>query len=102
MTYRVILTPTAEAEAREASRWYARQSANVATKWLTGLDRALGGLADDPGRWPRSEDDAEALGRDIRIRLYGRRRGVFRILFVIDGDTVRVLRIRHAARGPIQ
>jgi len=38
------------------------------------------------------------LGFDLRMLLYGRGRHVYRILFTIDGDTVNVLRVRHAAQ----
>jgi len=101
VSYRVIITPTADAEAMEAFRWYAERSATAAERWYAGLHRAIAGLADKPGRSPVSEEDSEALGCEVRMLLYGRRRGIFRILYNIDGDTVWVLRIRHSARGPI-
>jgi plasmid stabilization system protein ParE len=99
--YRVIVTPTADAEAMEAFRWYAERSAAVAERWYAGLNRALANLAEKPARFPVSEEDSEALGCEARILLYGRRRGVFRILYHIRGDTVSVLRIRHSAQGPL-
>ncbi len=34
--------------------------------------------------------------------VYGRRRGVFRILFSIEGDTVTLHYVRHSAQGPIE
>jgi plasmid stabilization system protein ParE len=34
----------------------------------------------------------------LRELLYGRRRNVYRILFTIDGQTVNILRVRHAAQ----
>ncbi|WP_169979849.1 type II toxin-antitoxin system RelE/ParE family toxin [Tautonia rosea] len=102
MTYRVIVTRTADAEAMEALRWYAERSPAVARRWYQGLESALKTLESQPTRCPVSEDDSEALGREIRLRLYGRRHGVFKILFSIEGETVWVLRIRHSARGPIE
>ena len=35
---------------------------------------------------------------EIRQLLYGRRGGVYRVLFTITGRDIRVLHIRHAAR----
>jgi plasmid stabilization system protein ParE len=102
VSYRVIVTPTADAEAMEAFRWYAERNPDAAKRWHAGLSRALGGLADKPHRFPVSEEDSAALGREVRLLLYGRRRGVFRILYTISGDAVQVLRIRHSARGPIE
>jgi plasmid stabilization system protein ParE len=99
--YRVIVTPTADAEAMAAFRWYAERSAAVAERWYDGLNRAIAGLAEKPDRFPVSEDDTEALGCETRTLLHGRRRGVYRILYTISGETVWVLRIRHSAQGPL-
>lgn len=102
MTYHVIVTRTADAEAMEAFRWYAERSPEVARRWYQSLERAMKTLETHPARHPVSEDDSEALGREVRIKLYGRRRGIFRILFAIEGETVWVLRIRHSARGLLE
>lgn len=37
----------------------------------------------------------------FEMMLFDRRRHVYRILFTIDGNTVNVLRIRHAAQDAI-
>ena len=101
MNYRVFVTPIADAEAMEAFRWYAERSAAAAERWYAGLSKAITSLAKNPSRSPVSQEDSEALGCESRMLLYGRRRGVFRILYTISGDSVWVLRIRHSARGPI-
>lgn len=102
MTYHVLVTPIADAEAMESFRWYAERSDRIAERWYAGLNKAITALAKNPARFPVSEDDSAALGCEARILLYGRRRGVFRILYTISGDTVWVLRIRHSAQGPIE
>ena len=102
MSYRVIVTPTADAEAREAFDWYAERSPAAARRWYAGLAKAIASLAEGPERCPVAEDDSEVLGREVRLKLYGRRRGAYRILFVIRGAEVNVLRIRHTARGPLE
>ncbi len=102
MSYRVIITPTADAEAMESFRWYADRSPGAAARWYAGLNRALAGLSENPTRYAVSDEDSVTLGREIRFKLYGRRRGVFRILFAIQDDIIFVLRIRHSARGPIE
>ena len=102
MTYHVIVTRTADAEAMEAFRWYAERSPAVARRWYQGLERALEALETQPTRHPVSEDDSDALGRDVRLKLYGRRRGVYRIVFAVEGEIVWVLRIRHSACGSIE
>jgi len=102
VSYRVIITPTADAEAMEQFRWLAERSTAAAVRWHGGLTRAIEGLMEKPERQPISPEDSEALGCEARILLYGRRRGVFRILYTVTGDTVWVLRIRHSARGPVE
>ena len=101
MSFRVIVTPTADAEAMAAFRWYAERSRTAAVRWYAGLNRAIAGLADQPDCFPVSEDDSAALGCEARVCLHGRRRGAFRILYTVSDGTVWVLRIRHSAQGPI-
>jgi plasmid stabilization system protein ParE len=102
VSYNLIVTPTADAEAMEAFRWYAEHSLDAAEKWYAGLNRAMDSLTEKPTRCPVSQEDSEALGCETRILLHGKRRGVYRILFSISGDTVWVLRIVHSARGPLK
>ncbi len=85
----------------EATRWYAERSPDAAQRWHDGLARAIDTLADLPTRCPVSQHDSEASGCEVRILLYGKRHGVYRILFSIIGDTVWVLRIRHAKRDSL-
>ncbi len=101
MKYKVVVTPTADAEALKAFLWYAERSPEAAEKWYAGLYRAIDSLTGKPTRSPISREDSEALGCEVRILLHGKRRCVYRILFSIDGDTVWVLRIVHSARSPI-
>lgn len=102
MYYHVVVTPTADAEAMESFLWCAERSLDAADTWYAGLDRALNSLAVNPTRCPVAQEDSEALGREVRILLYGKRRGVYRIVFSISDDTVSVLRILHSAQGPIK
>jgi len=48
-----------------------------------------------------AEDESEQLGIILRQMPYGRRPGVFRILFSIEGDSVTLPYVRHSAQGPI-
>jgi hypothetical protein len=50
-----------------------------------------------PLRCPLALEAAE-LGIELRELHFGRRRGVYRILFTVQGRTVHVLHIRHSAR----
>jgi hypothetical protein len=54
-------------------------------------------LETNPTKYPLA-DEAADLGVDLRVRPYRRRRGVYRVLFVLEADVVNVLRVYHSAR----
>ena len=97
MTYTVNVTPTADAEAMEAE-W----STDAAQQWYAGLTRAIDSLAKLQTCCPVPQEDSKAFGCEERLVLYGKRRGVYRILFSILGDTVWILRSRHSALAPFK
>jgi plasmid stabilization system protein ParE len=76
-------------------------SVRSATNWRHRIDIVIRALATDADQWPEA-DEAGDLGIDLRCRLFGRRRHVYRILFTIDGDTVHVHRVIHAAQDRLQ
>jgi hypothetical protein len=80
----------------------AERSPDAAARWYTGLEKAIAKLNRFPERHPVAEEDSQRVGRILREMLYGRRRGVYRILFSIEGETVTLHSIRHSARGPIE
>ena len=45
--------------------------------------------------------EAATVGLELRELLYGKRTGTYRVLYTVTGQTVRVLHVRHASRGPI-
>ncbi len=101
MKYRVVFTARARADVLEASRWIAEQSPDAAARWYAGLEKSIAKLNQGPGRHPVAEDESERFGLTIRQLLHGRRRGTYRVLFSIGGDTVTLHHVRHSARGPI-
>jgi plasmid stabilization system protein ParE len=101
MAYRCELTRWALLDADEAYEWIAQVAPGRAARWYQGLLRAIETLTDNPRRCSLAPE-AEDIGQEIRQLLYGRRSGVYRILFVIRDDSiVRVLAIRHGARRPL-
>ena len=102
MSYRVVITARARADAVEALRWLAERSPDAAARWYAGLEKAIAKLSIMPERNPIAEDESEQLGITLRQMLYGRRRGVYRLFFSIEGETVTLHYIRHSARGPIE
>ena len=101
MTYRVILQPRAEEDIRRAAFWIRdRSKSPAALRWARGLRAKIATLKSNPGRCPVDPDSA-AYGAEVRLLLYGRRGGVYRVLFTIQGNAVRVLTVRHSAQRSI-
>jgi plasmid stabilization system protein ParE len=101
MTYRVVIEPTAAAGIRASVAWYMRNaSPAVAARWYNGLIRKIDTLRKSPRRCPRAEED-EDFAEEIRVLLYGKRRGIYRVLFTIREDAVHILYVRHGAQGPV-
>jgi plasmid stabilization system protein ParE len=102
VSYQVVVTARARADAIETFRWIAEESPEAAARWYEALEKAIATLANMPERCPVAEDESEQLGITLRQLLYGRRRGVYRILFSIERETVTLHYVRHSARGPIE
>lgn len=102
MKSRVILTPSAENDLRTLHRYIRKHAPRAAGKWLQGMRKAIKTLEKIPGR-AHLAPETIAFSEPIRELLYGRgNRATYRILFVIRGDTVFVLHIRHGSMLPLQ
>lgn len=99
MAFTVVLRPRARADITNNADWLeATQGLRAAERWRNGLVSAvIPALEADPTRYPQADEAAE-IGLDLRELLHGRRRHVFRVLFTIDGNTVYIHRVRHAAQ----
>jgi plasmid stabilization system protein ParE len=97
MTHKVLLTPKATEDAEAIYRWIAGDAPDTAVDWYHGLLDALASLDALPNRCPLARE-ARTLRRDVRQLLYGN----YRILFIIDGKVVRILRVRHGARRDLR
>jgi len=93
----IDIFPRAMADIQAAVDWLSQRAPSAAGRRHAGLLAAIRSLANNPERCPLA-DEASDLGLDLRELLYGRRRDMYRILFVIEGQTVNVLRVRHAAQ----
>ena len=99
MIYRVILQPRAEFEIEvHAERIYEKSSSLAhALRWTRGIRAKIATLQTSPRRCPVDPDSA-AYGEEVRVLLYGKRQGVHRVLFAIQGEEIHILTVRHAAR----
>ena len=97
MKYRVRLQPPAQHDLDESYSWAAKHAPQTAARWLARFEKALQSLADNPQRCGLAPEH-KMIGRELCQLLFGRKPSVFRAVFIIDGETVRILRIRRAAR----
>ena len=102
MAYRVSLAAPAETDAYAAFERIREAASMHAEKWLTGLFKAIFSLEELPARCP-AIPEAKELGYPARHLLYGKGKGVYRIIFHIHEEEqhVRVLRVWHASRDAI-
>lgn len=100
MNYRVVIQPHALANLREQHRFIAASSPQVADRWFNRFVAAIESLAQHPQRCPLARE-SEQVGREIRQLLVGKRSGVRRAYFVISGDAVHVLCVRHGAQSDV-
>ncbi len=101
MKYRVRLAAKAEADVDRVLRWFHEQQAAIAGgRWFARFMGTIDTLETHPERCGVA-DESEELGVEIRELLFGKRHGVYRILFQIDGKTVQILRVWHGARDRV-
>ena len=97
MAYRVRLTPRAAGDADAIYRRVTVEAPFAGPRWYGRLIETLRSLDTFPerGQIVKSLSRSEHLVRRI---LFGRKPNVYRIYYSIEGETVRILHIRHGAR----
>jgi plasmid stabilization system protein ParE len=95
--FAVLIHPGATADIREAYRYMVERSADGAERWHAGLVAFVGSLETFPHSHPLApeEDDLRA---GVRQALYIRPGSTYRLLYVVEGDCVHVIAVRHGAR----
>ncbi len=96
MRFDVVIHPSAATELEEAYRWIANESEVNANQWYNNLLRKMETLTQTPNRCPPAPERKYA-NQNFRQLIFG----PYRIIFLIDGNCVRVLHVRHGARRPI-
>lgn len=97
MTYDVVNTEEATAQIEDVYRWITRRAPKAAARWYARLKATAQSLESLPQRCPLAPESA-ALGVKIRQLLYGKRGGVFRLLFIISKKRVIILHVLHGSR----
>jgi plasmid stabilization system protein ParE len=100
--HRIIITPEAETDLRNASSYIRRNSARAASAWLKGARQKIKTLARYHERCSLAPESA-SFNEPIRELFYGYgNRGTYRILFVVLEKTVFVLHVRHGSMLPLE
>jgi plasmid stabilization system protein ParE len=99
MSYRVVLQRLAVSDLQDYYDYAARHSRLDADRWLDRFHLALKTLENRPERCSLAREHGK-VNAELREFLFGKRPYVFRVLFITDGDEVRILRIRRAQRRP--
>jgi plasmid stabilization system protein ParE len=94
VTLRVEITRVAASEVGRRYDDMAVRSVRAARRWRDGLLAAVEALAESPERCPQAPE-VEWYGDGLRELYYGKRRNTYRILFVVRGGVVYILRVRH-------
>lgn len=91
MNYSLIIRPKAQAEIREAARWYEKQRKGLGSQFLQSADQAMDGL--------RSTPKMHAIAIDnVRRKLL--RRFPYFLYYQVEETRVVVIGVFHTSRDP--
>jgi plasmid stabilization system protein ParE len=100
MKYDVKALRKAEADIRSITTYLYERSPRGAAAWLDAYRQARTRLATSADRCGRAEEN-EHFDIDVRQALFKTRRGrIYRMLFTIVGNEVRILRVRGPGQAP--
>ena len=97
MTYSVVLQRLAASDLQAYFDYAAQHSRPDAEQWVKRFRAAIQTLHERPDRCSLASEN-EKVDVELREFLFGNRPYVFRVIFTLDGLTVRVLRIRRSNR----
>lgn len=93
MSFNVIVEQEAEEDLKATAQWIAQHSPGKAALWYFDATEAIESLENFPARCPFAPE-SKRFGAEIRHLIFDKHR----ILFIIDDETVYVLRVRHQAQ----
>jgi plasmid stabilization system protein ParE len=98
MTFRVEISSSAENDTVTILEWLlSEQAGDTGLQWFLAMEKAIASLANFPERCPLAPESGR-FPYAVRQLLYGRKPHVYRIVFSIEGASVRILRIFHGRR----
>ncbi len=99
MKYRIIISPNAQQEIREAFAFISRGAPLNAARWLQGIHQRIASLETMPDRCELAREAEFIEGVVVRQIIFKSHR----IIFFIDepSTSVHVVTVRHAARRAV-
>jgi plasmid stabilization system protein ParE len=101
MIYRVVISRRTEEDADAIYIWLAKRSVVGAGRWYRTFLDAAASLNNNPSRCGLAPESV-AVGYEIRQHLFKTPRGrKYRLLYLVTGDEVRILRVRGPGQAPV-
>ena len=101
MSFIVRELPRAKLDKRRIVEWLVERSRTGAAAWLDAYDQMVSALAERAGSFAEAEENAD-LPMEVKQALFKTRRGrVYRIVFLIEEDSVYILRVRGPGQAPL-
>ena len=100
MTFRIELSRESKRDLWSYYQFASQHSLPDAIRWMERFEAAISTLGERPDRCSLSRE-SRWMKVDLRDFLFGKRPSVYRVVFVIDDDKVRVLRICRSQRGTL-
>ncbi len=97
MSFKVVVEKEAEEDLKTAASWIAQHSSDKAVLWYFDATESIESLENFPTRCPLAPESKQ-FGAEIRHLLFDR----YRILFIVEDETVYVLRVRHQAQDVLR
>jgi plasmid stabilization system protein ParE len=101
MSHRVFILRKAEADLRHFLDWLSERSVAGAERWYAAYLHCVDAIAADPRSFPLL-DEHPSIQFPVHECFFGTPRGRrYRMLFVVIGSDVRILRIRGPGQSPV-
>ena len=96
---RIEIDPRASEDIHQALVWLGEQAPHKVEEWFDSLESEIYSLETMPERCPLAPENGRWEPElELRQLLFDRYPSIFRILFTVIGDVVRILQVRHGAR----
>ena len=96
MNPRVRFEEEADAEYREAGRWYEGRRTGLGLEFFDAIDAAI----DRIWRFPASGEPVPRVPRDLPVRRSAVTRFPYHVVYLDTPDAIRILAIAHDRRRP--